>query len=493
MAENAPISEVRFRHSLSFRLLWLTLVAMLITEALVLVPALLRERRGWYEARATAARTVVLAAALPGGTAPSLAPPGSVATAPRFPQPGAQPGLDRAGRIELLRLAGVESARLQEPGRPMLSLAPVTQLTGAALIDLPAESTWLAAGRAWRALFRHDDRLVTVIAADARRPGSVLTMVLREGELSDTLRAALAATALEALAVALIGGAAVYAGLYFALVRPMRRLTRSIAAFRRDPEHAAPPGRVALFAGDEMAVAATELAAMQRDLRTALWRNARLAALGTAVAKVSHDLRGVLAPAMLTAERLQASEDGSIRRSGDMVMRTVDRATELVRRTLDFARDLPAAVPSAVELAPVIEDAAEQARAVRRDIVVTTEIPVGLTARADREQLLRVLGNLARNAAEAGAGRIGVTAAADGETLAITLTDDGPGLPAAVQRDLFRPFVTGGRAGGSGLGLAIARDLLRAQGGGITLEQTGPTGTVFRLTLPIPPEPNGEG
>ncbi len=90
-----------------------------------------------------------------------------------------------------------------------------------------------------------------------------------------------------------------------------------------------------------MAVAGRELAAMQHELRAALWRNARLAALGTVVAKVSHDLRGILTPALLTAERLQLSADPKVQRAGETLAQAVDRATDLVRRTLDYAREGP--------------------------------------------------------------------------------------------------------------------------------------------------------
>ena len=65
------------------------------------------------------------------------------------------------------------------------------------------------------------------------------------------------------------------------------------------------------------------------------------------------------------------------------------------------------------------------------------------------------------------------------------ICDDGPGLPEAVQAELFRPFAGSRRRGGTGLGLAIARDLMVAHGGTIELVQTGESGTTFRLTLRI--------
>jgi signal transduction histidine kinase len=117
---------------------------------------------------------------------------------------------------------------------------------------------------------------------------------------------------------------------------------------------------------------------------------------------------------------------------------------------------------------------------------------------ADRIQLFRVLINLMRNAAEAGARSIRVSSQHSSPTLAIELADDGPGLPEAVRADLFRPFAGSMRRGGTGLGLAIARDLMVAHGGDIELLDTGPAGTTFRLSLRLvdfaqTPEPEANG
>ena len=107
-----------------------------------------------------------------------------------------------------------------------------------------------------------------------------------------------------------------------------------------------------------------------------------------------------------------------------------------------------------------------------------------ILVRADRNQLFRVLTNLLRNAAEAGAhdcARLG--AAQQPHAARLNIADDGPGLPDAVRAELFRPFAGSRRRGGTGLGLAIVRDLMVAHGGEIELVETGATGTTFRLIL----------
>jgi signal transduction histidine kinase len=105
-----------------------------------------------------------------------------------------------------------------------------------------------------------------------------------------------------------------------------------------------------------------------------------------------------------------------------------------------------------------------------------------------------VLTNLLRNAAEAGARSVRISALHDNTMLVVDIADNGPGLPEGVRSDLFRPFAGSARRGGAGLGLAIARDLMVAHGGDIELVSTGAAGTTFRLTLRLAePEQSLEG
>ena len=104
--------------------------------------------------------------------------------------------------------------------------------------------------------------------------------------------------------------------------------------------------------------------------------------------------------------------------------------------------------------------------------------------RADRDQLFRVLLNLSRNAVEAGANRVTISAHNGDKRVVIDVADDGPGLPPKARANLFRPFAGSARPGGMGLGLAIAREIARAHGGDITLGHSGADGTLFQLSLP---------
>jgi hypothetical protein len=114
------------------------------------------------------------------------------------------------------------------------------------------------------------------------------------------------------LVISLFTAALVYLSLHLLMVRPMRRITASMTAFRDDPENSS---RVLPSSDrtDEIGVAQRELVNMQEGLRAALLQKNRLAALGTAVTKINHDLKNILATAILVSDRLAKSDDPQVR------------------------------------------------------------------------------------------------------------------------------------------------------------------------------------
>ncbi len=466
--------RVRPRQSLSGRLWLLATFAVLLSEIVVFLPYIAHERSAWLADRLEDASMVALA--------------GSNTTA------------DTAKRNDLLRLVGADAVRLTAADGATIT-AGNTALQPDAAMDLRAEDLFVRIRRALGAIVLRQNRLIHVAGYSPFPPYLTAEVWLREHTLNEALRHFTADFAVLAALIAGVTGGLVYLAVLLLLVRPMRRITGSIAAFRADPERTTPldPREVTVLPHDEISVASQELAAMQHELRAALWRNARLAALGTVVAKVSHDLRGILTPALITAERLQLNADPRVRHSGEVLAQAVDRATDLVRRTLDYAREGPPPLELApVALAPLVSEAAETVRPLASVLRLENGVDPTTLVRADRIQLFRVLANLMRNSAEAGARSVRVTAQHNSPTCSIVFADDGPGLPAPARADLFRPFAGSMRRGGTGLGLAIARDLMVAHGGGIELLDTSAAGTTFRLVLRLAepehtpePDPNG--
>src|SRR5690606_24414163 len=119
------------------------------------------------------------------------------------------------------------------------------------------------------------------------------------------------------------------------------------------------------------------------------------------------------------------------RRIAPTLIGAIDRAVTLCSKTLRFALEGRVEPEMAwFALRPLVDEiAAAVAGLGRGDAVLENQVPDSVRLHADREQLFRVLFNLVRNAFEAGAGRVAVSAGVDGGETNIEITDDGPGLP----------------------------------------------------------------
>jgi signal transduction histidine kinase len=280
----------------------------------------------------------------------------------------------------------------------------------------------------------------------------------------------------------------VFASLQLMIVRPLRRINESVVDFRRRPEDPGVdlPGSLRT---DEIGLVQTELSGMQRALRAALAQKTRLAALGAAVGKINHDLRNILASAILLSDRLDLSQDPEVRHIAPRLVEAMERAAKLCSETLNFSRAQPARPNKArFALAPLVDEVGEAVLGPgQQSIRWRNEVRPEMTVLADRDQLFRVLMNLGRNAVQAldgEGGLISIGAWQDTERATIEIADTGKGVPSEARAHLFEAFAGSTRPGGTGLGLPIAREIMRAHGGDIELIQSGEDGTAFRLSLP---------
>lgn len=474
------------RRRLATRVLWITVALVVLSEALVIVSSLAQQRRTWLKLHAQEADRIASLLR----EAPSLATDSSLRSILL--------GISRAREISLRNAQGTELLRLDETrslpansqasndGTPRDSDPPNSEWTVAARkVDLSQETLLWGAACAFMTLFDPSDQPIELVARSAFLPDAKLRLLISGSNLRAEMRQFAWRAAQLSLLLVLGAGALMYFALHRFLVRPMRRLTDAIVAFRADPEYYFPVDPSVSFpGGNEIAVAAKELAGMQRDLRTALWRKARLAALGAAFSRACHDLRGALSVAMLATEQLSADAASRSDRSAEALITAVEQANALVSRTLDLMReDAPEIIRERFAPYDLIQEGAAQIALLAPLCTVSNAVPKDLFVSADRLQLSRVFGNLLRNAAEAGAKSIVVSARRLAHATEFAVRDNGPGLPETVRATLFQPFASP-RRGGTGLGLAIARELMRAHGGELALESTGPSGTCFLLTLP---------
>ena len=277
------------------------------------------------------------------------------------------------------------------------------------------------------------------------------------------------------------------------MVRPVNRVVHHIQSYALAPED---PARIIQPQASihELRLAEDALADMQTQLTGALKQKDRLAQLGGAVAKISHDLRNILTTATLLADRMERSEDPAVKRSAPKLVNSLSRAVNLCESTLAFGRvEEPPPKLDMVNLAQLAEDVLEGERlAAEGEVRLVHKVEPGIMVRADGEQLFRVLGNLVRNARQAieATGQPGQVEIAANDTdtdWVICVTDTGPGLPLKAQENLFTAFEGGVRKGGTGLGLVIASELVRGHGGRLELKRTDAQGTEFVLILPKRP------
>lgn len=206
------------------------------------------------------------------------------------------------------------------------------------------------------------------------------------------------------------------------------------------------------------------------------------------LAAIGHDLRTPITRLRLRAEFM---DDDEQRRK---MLADLDEMEAMVAATLAFARDDSTAEPTvALDLAALCRTVLDEAADARPDLAETINYsgPERLTVRARPVALKRALANLVGNAlAYGGAARL-VLAGSDGpgRPVRLSVEDAGPGIPPEQLEAVFQPFhrletSRNRETGGTGLGLPIARNILRAHGGDVVLENRPGGGLVAVATLP---------
>lgn len=453
--------------TLSGRFLILTAAFALLAEVLIVVPTVARSRLDYIEARLEAAQIASLAAA--------------AADAP----------LDEALEAELLRNAGVYNVALRRDAMRQLALSSPIPEPIHATYDLREAGAWSLIRDALVTLADPGRRIIRIIGQPVQDGGVLIEITMEQGPLRRAMiEDGLRVLGLSALLILLVAALLVLA-VQVLLVRPIRGVVDAMRAYAAEPEDArrilTPTATVI-----ELREAEEALRSMQLQLTGALRQKERLAQLGAAVAKISHDLRNILASAQLFTDRLEETDDPLARRLAPKIVAALNRAISLCESTLAFGRvEEPPPRLARVNLASIVAEVidGERLAAGDQDISFSEDIPRGLMLRADGEQIHRVLLNLVRNARQAiaatgEAGEIGLRAWEDDEAWWISVADTGPGLPPKAREHLFQPFQGRASKGGTGLGLAIAAELVRGHGGRLELRRSDGTGTEFVIRLP---------
>lgn len=460
---DAPIS------SLSVRLLLMTVLFVLLAEVVIYIPSVAKYRR---DRLMTLITNVQIAALVE----------------------RAREDTRRHEDLEqnLLSRLGVISVMLDRQGDEdvLLSAAPIPAPERTIDIGNHNRIDWII--EAFDAFFASNGRILKVICEDRWEMGGRLTIYMYERPLRRAMITYSGNIFWLSLIIAILVSACVYFTLYVVAVSPIRRIILSMIHFRERPEDASriirPQSK-----GTELAVAERALADLQTQVRASLQQKSRLAALGTAVSKINHDLRNILASSQLISERLATIDDPTARAMAPKLVAALDRAINLCTNTLRFGRaEEPPPNLKLFTLHELVRDVATMLDLQDHDrITWQMKVDTSLTVYADPDHVFRVLLNLVRNAVQAvdavseeRAPQVCLRAERQGPCTVIDLEDNGPGIPERARAHLFEAFASTASEGGTGLGLAIASELAQANGGRIDLVRSDPQGTVFRVSLP---------
>jgi signal transduction histidine kinase len=224
--------------------------------------------------------------------------------------------------------------------------------------------------------------------------------------------------------------------------------------------------------------------------REAREREERLSTIGRLLSGVIHDLKTPLTVISGYVQLMEQAEDRELREQyAEQVLKQFDHIGAMQREVLEFARGEKSVLIRKVYLQKFFGDVKLQLEKdlARRDVALVLDIQERGTARFDEGKILRIVHNLARNAAEAmadtgGTFTIRVTRDKAGAIL-LTFSDTGPGIPKEIEHRLFQSFVTSGKKGGTGLGLAIVKKIVDEHGGTIAV-QSSAEGATFTIRLP---------
>ncbi|MEZ5846162.1 MAG: HAMP domain-containing sensor histidine kinase [Geminicoccaceae bacterium] len=466
---NAEGSRAPVGRGLSARLLIITVACVLIGEILIYLPSIVHFWQTYLEQRIAAAHLATLAPA------------------------ASHDGIDIALADELLIHSGTVAITLRDPEpRLMLGELPmvdkVYRLSKASPLDLALNTL--------ETLHYRGQRFIRVIGDAPMLSGTEIDIVLADAHLWSEMVAYSQRILLTSLLLSAVVAALLFVSLQHLIVRPLGQVASRLTAFRQHPEDeslAAPASN----RPDEIGILEREMLQMQNDLRQALAGKARLATLGEAVSRISHDLRNSLSSALLVSDRLERSDDPSVRKATPRLVGALERAIRLCDATLDHARNRPRPLQiTSVNLRGLVDEVVADIAAPRAGLDLVINIDPAWILAVDRDGMHRVLTNIVRNAVRAmpAGGRLAVTATVSpegrsgsdsrGNGVTIAVDDTGDGVPARILDQLFKPFASGDIENGTGLGLANSREIVRRHGGEVRLAATGAEGSRFEIHLP---------
>jgi PAS domain S-box-containing protein len=219
----------------------------------------------------------------------------------------------------------------------------------------------------------------------------------------------------------------------------------------------------------------------------------KLSAMGSLLAGVAHELNNPLAIVIAQSSLLVAkAASDDVKRRGERIHAAAERCGRIVKSFLAMARQKPPQ-REPVDINAVASGAIDMVSYGLRSSDIELDLRLGADlppVTGDRDLLSQVIANLLINAQQAlmdrpAPRRISLHTSRQGDTIAIMVADNGPGIPEDLMRRVFDPYFTTKPAGvGTGIGLSICRNVIEAHGGTVALANQPEGGARFDLVLP---------
>jgi len=464
-----------FTRRLSGKLLLLTVLFVMVAEVLIFIPSAALFRQTWLTERAQSAGLLTLA----------------IEGVPNY----------EGGEMlssQFMHDTDVTMVAQKRDGMSQLVLGMPPPSGRIILADLRHERRLPLFRDSFRDFFGKGEAYIRILSEPTVEGVDALEILVPQRALRDAMWDYCKRVLLWSLAISLLTGLMIYAALSRIIVRPIRKLARALAQFRKDPRKRTGT-ESPVTRKDEIGQLEREFLDMKSGVRSALKQQEHLATLGMAMAKINHDLRNVLTSTGLISDRLANDPDARIKAMGERLVRSVDRGVKLCEATLAFSQSAEEKPDlRTIAIAQLIDEAGGDSMADMGEMAFTNTVANDVMVVADPDHTYRIFHNLFRNALQAMQNRAGQSQAMHASTKSVLsvdaeimdgkvcfkISDTGPGIPDNIRENLFKAFTSGINKGGTGLGLTISRELARAQGGNLSLQSTGAEGTVFMLSLP---------
>jgi len=243
---------------------------------------------------------------------------------------------------------------------------------------------------------------------------------------------------------------------------------------------------------DEGALVVVRDLSDQRALQNIINRQEKLTAMGELASGVAHEIRNPLNAIGVLAQRLDMefspiTDEDDYRQLVRLIVSEVHRVNVIIQRFLKFARPTPLMMVKSnlddfvTAYCPLLQGEADA-----KGLRFTLQAESGAEVFLDSEQMQQALLNIVRNGVEAtqSGGTLAIKLSRRGEQAIIAITDSGCGISDKEKAQIFNLYFTT-KSDGNGLGLSIANQIVQAHGGIIEVENMKPSGTEFRIVLPL--------